>query len=197
MTAPQPSWDDVVAAALPDYRRWLGAVARDLCGWANRGYHDDLVQEGYVAMWRAAATYDPARGALASWLTTAARYRMTDVARRGFRTWTGHVDRTGARPSVEHVTQPASLDDADADAFDVEDVTASNALDAATWAYHAGDLRCALEQLTPRQRRYVVLKFWHGWSPAELDAELGPRSRALWRDARHFLERELRHLVEV
>lgn len=188
-------WNAVVAAALPNYRRWLGAVARDVCGWTNRQHHDDLVQEGYVAMWRAAAAYDPTRGALPAWLTRAARLRMTDVARRGYRTWTGHAPTRGV-VHVDDATRPASLDALRAvnpDAFDVEDVLAATALDAVAASYHDGTVGRALDALSAQHRRYVLMRFWLGYQPAELDAAFGrAEARRLWREARALLAMRFR-----
>ena len=66
---------------IANYRGWLWAYARVVS--RNISDHEDLVAEGRIAMWRALDTYDPSRGALPTYLTQAARWRMRDVARRG------------------------------------------------------------------------------------------------------------------
>jgi DNA-directed RNA polymerase specialized sigma24 family protein len=81
------------------YRGWLYAQARK-CSRSIPD-HDDLVQEGRIAMLRAMATYDPVKGSLPSWLTGAARMRMREVAKR--LNWTGTPMRRGhtrERPAI-------------------------------------------------------------------------------------------------
>lgn len=190
-TVPEPAtptdWNQVVTVALPNYRRWLYRTAYALTGQRDADYVDDLVQEGYVAMWRVAARYDPARGALPALLTRAAAQRMQLVAARGYRTWTGREPQRGQPAERLVPAEPTELDGSDARAV--------AALAAVEWAYHDGDLRRALDSLTEQQRRYVILRFWYGWTPTELDAEFR-QSRRLWRDVRYALGYQLRHLSD-
>lgn len=180
--------NQVVADVLPSYRRWLHREAYRVAGPDDDRHHDDLVQEGYVAMWRAAQRYDPARGALPAFLTRAASQRMRHVAARGYRTWTGREPNRGHPAGNPEVLGVDELDV-------VADVRAVDALADVEWAYHAGDLAAALDGLTERQRRYVLLRFWHGWTPTELDAEFNGNHRYYWRRIKPYLARELRHLA--
>lgn len=91
--------DQLIAETLPDYRRWLYAVATDMLA-PGSPLVDDLAQEGAIAMWRAFDRHDPDKGALASWLTGAARYRMLDIVTR-------HARYTGT-PQAEDVVRTAS-----------------------------------------------------------------------------------------
>lgn len=193
--------DAQLAAALPDYRRWLHRVANDLLPPESPD-HDDIVQEGYVAMWRALGTYDPARGTLPSWLTGAARLRMHEVA-HGHGQWTGRPATRGSR-SVEAAVSLDALTAADPDhpslAVMLDDVEA---------AYHHGEIAEAIASLSPAQRRYVFARFWLGLDPAARTPEMRAlvaevpvlRQRWLWsgtskqRGARQRLAERLAHLV--
>jgi RNA polymerase sigma factor (sigma-70 family) len=77
-----------VSALIADYEDWLHRRAWLLSG-ANT--HDDLVQEGRIAMWQAIGTFDESKGSLPSWLTLRANGHMLDCVQRG--TWTGKDKR--------------------------------------------------------------------------------------------------------
>lgn len=64
--------------ALQQYTGWLHTVARNM---TNGALHDDLVQEGYIAMWRALGTHNPDKGALDFWLKRQAVLRMKSIVR--------------------------------------------------------------------------------------------------------------------
>src|SRR3954470_12162770 len=65
------------------YRRYsrpvLGLALRRL---GDRGRAEDAVQDAFAAIWRSAASYDPARGQGGAWLYTVARNAIVDGARR-------------------------------------------------------------------------------------------------------------------
>lgn len=66
--------------ALQQYTGWLHTVARSMTAGA---LHDDLVQEGYIAMWRAYGTFNPDKGSLDYWLKSHATDRMRTVVSGG------------------------------------------------------------------------------------------------------------------
>lgn len=148
----------IIATVLPDYHRWLHRLAYDLLP-AGSADHDDLVSEGYVAMWRAFETYDSTRGALPTWLTGAARLRMRDLA-FGSAQWFGHEPVRGHR-DVETDSLDAWLDSygESHDAFGVD------VLDGVEQAYHDGEIAEAMAGLSPSQREYVYVRFWLGIDP--------------------------------
>jgi RNA polymerase sigma factor (sigma-70 family) len=173
---------------LADYHRWLYKVAHAYA--RNPGDVDDIAQEGRVAMWRAMETFDGDRGSLPSWLTTAAKARMRDVAFRG-RPATGHRaarHHAEARPAV-------SLD-----AFEQEEAERVfdlvDTLDLVERAYMCGVVAKALESLTPRQREYVFLRFFAGLeTTSALPSTVALRrrypvlqDRRVWAEARRALE---------
>jgi DNA-directed RNA polymerase specialized sigma24 family protein len=77
-----------VNALIADYEAWLHKRAWLLSG-ANT--HDDLVQEGRIAMWQAIDNFDESKGSLPAWLTLRANGHMLDCVQRG--TWTGKDKR--------------------------------------------------------------------------------------------------------
>lgn len=176
-------------AVLADYEKWLHAVANSLTTPAE---HDDIVQEGRVAMWRALSTYDASRGSQASWLTKAAELRMKDVA-WGTGQPTGHAPLRGSRP----VEEGPSLD------AEPEEIVQS-LLGFVEEAYHDGEvMRIIREVLTPRQQEYVFLRFWGGLEPRAQALQiralvkefpvLGERWH--WQRARAILADRLAHLA--
>lgn len=173
---------------LDDYEGWLHAVANSI---TDQVRHDDIVQEGRVAMWRALETYDPAKGSLPSWLTTAAEQRMKDVAWGKGQPF-GHEAVRGSR----QVEEGPSLDG-------LEEQIVESLLGHVEEAYHDGEiLRIIRSELTPKQQEYVFLRFWGGLDPKSQ----APGIRALvrsfpvlaerwhWQRARATLADRLSHL---
>lgn len=163
--------DTQIAEVLGDYRRWLYKVAGDMLGTGSQEV-DDLVQEGYIAMWRALGTYDEARGGLAIWLTNAARWRMGDVMRRQH--WTGtptagahHRERPGIPVEARHLDRMVVAGELE-------------------MAYHRGEIARALASLTPGQREAIYRKFW-------LDEIV---HHGFWKGAVPKLAEALAHLAE-
>lgn len=160
---------------LTRYRGWLLKTAQTLapthrCDWV------DLAQEGWIAMWRALRTYDPSLGAEATYLTTAARLRMTDCLRRNL--WTGTPGRRG------HVREaPPTPVDPDWDWVDAT-VSRDTVLAELEQAYHRGEIARALDELPADAReriRHHVLNDagYRSWRyhvlPEEVRAHLADR----------------------
>lgn len=166
--------------ALEPYRKWLYAMAYAMA--PTWGQVDDVAQEGYIAMWRSLETFDPARGTLAKWLTRNAKQRMGEYLRRGAAY--GKQERRGVhtKPESAGYTQ-VSLNALMEDGYDVEGADDVPAMVAE--AYMVGTVRQALATLTDQQRKYVVLRFWHGKTERQMyDEEHFPRSvvlLTLWR----------------
>jgi RNA polymerase sigma factor (sigma-70 family) len=140
-------------AILERYRGWLLKTAREL---APRRPNDwlDLAQEGSIAMWRALKTFDESKGSEVSYLTTAARLRMTDCLRRNL--WTG-------MPTVRGHTreEPATPVDINWE-WVLEAAVQDFPLDRALWAYHNGEISRAISSLSAGQQRRVIDNFWRG-----------------------------------
>jgi RNA polymerase sigma-70 factor, ECF subfamily len=72
---------------------------------------EEVVQDVFLAVWRRAATYDPARGTVGTWLITLGRYRAID-----------HLRRQQRQPLVAHDMAEQPTDEAalDADHLDLQ-----------------------------------------------------------------------------
>lgn len=185
---------------LADFRKWLLAVSNRMIATSRGGRGEDyegrvqeLAQEGYIAMWRALDTYDPDKGALASWLVTAAELRMADVLRRG--TSFGQV---GNRPpgTEEGLRAQRSLEELPAPEIDeLEQRIAIWLSEGLALAYHRGAIHRAVAQLTPDERRYVIMRFWEGKANPEIQPHVSGNVRWLWSTAKAKLRDDLRRLA--
>ena len=149
------------SAIIGNYHSWLYKMARVYRSFDSND-HDDLVQEGRVAIWKALDTYDPALGALPSWLTTAAKMRMREVVHRG--NWTGTLGAKGH--TRESPAIPVEIDEFDraGEEFDHD---------------AAMDVRAAVRELSPSVRGAIFRRFWLDESvPTGLWARAKPELRA-------------------
>lgn len=185
---------------LGDYRRWLLAVANRMVSTSRGGRGEDyegrvqsLAQEGYIAMWRALDTFDPDKGALASWLVKAAEMRMADVVRRGV-----DFGQTGNRPPGTEEGLRAERSWEVLHPVEVEQVEQKIAIwlsEGLAMAYHRGEIQKAIGRLTQDEQRYVVLRFWHGKTNPEIDPHVEGNVVHLWRTAKGKLRDDLGRLA--
>ena len=125
----------------------------------DRAQAEDLLQEIYVSVWKAAAGFDTARSQPLTWLTHIARNRAIDSLRRA-------------------QTQPRTESLSRADDDDRPDPTQALAsddpgpLDLLSRAGDKRELTQCLERLTPPQRQSVALAFFDGLSHAEVAEHL-------------------------
>lgn len=149
---------DAALVAAVDRRdsRALGELydrhAARLLGLAYRivgetGEAEEVVQEVFLYAWRAAATFDPARGSVIAWLLVATRSRAIDRIRA--RRPVASIDSSGRNP----------LEDLPA-AGNVEEGSASR-----EWETLC---RGALEELPAEQRRVVELAYFDGLTHHEI-----------------------------
>jgi RNA polymerase sigma factor (sigma-70 family) len=160
-------------ALLEQYRPWLTKVAH---GMASPDRATELVQEGWIELWKATKTWD-GKSPLDWWLKYKARGRMVLMV----------TVRWKAAKEAQYVP-------ADDDWFE-QALTVS--LDGIELAYHHGEIQHALNQLTPREREYVYLRFWRGWQKPQLIGFFGYEPNGLWRTARTKLKASLAHLGAV
>jgi RNA polymerase sigma-70 factor (ECF subfamily) len=132
------------------YARYSGplySLAYQVTG-AER-FAQDVVQEVFVALWRDASRFDPARGAVAPWLFSLARHKAIDLVRRE-----ANIRRRTADVDLE-------LREADDD------------VDHETWLGIRRDrVRSAIQELTPTQREALELAFFGGLTHVEVAERL-------------------------
>jgi RNA polymerase sigma-70 factor, ECF subfamily len=145
--------DEEALAAL--YARFSGplySLAYQVTG--SDRYAQDVVQEAFLALWREASRFDPARGSVSGWLFALARHKAIDLVRKeaGIRRRTVDVD--------------LALEEADDD------------VDHDAWLNIRRErVRAALASLPDAQRTAVELAFFTGLTHVEvaerLDIPLG------------------------
>jgi RNA polymerase sigma-70 factor (ECF subfamily) len=121
----------------------------------DRGVAEDVLQEIYVSVWKAASGFDAARAQPLTWLTSVARNRAIDSLRRA---------------QAQPVFQSTSRGDDD-EGPDLEAELADEAAGPADLLERARDARQlmqCLEGLTPPQRQSVALAFFDGLSHSEV-----------------------------
>lgn len=124
------------------YRRHLrGALAVARRAGAPPELAEEVVQEAFLALWRRAASYQPARGPVAPWLATIVRNRVTDAWRRA-----------AARPAQVHED---SAPEPVAGSVNVE-------------PEERLALRETLRTLPAEQRQAVVLSFFGGMTHEQI-----------------------------
>jgi len=115
----------------------------------NTGDAEDVTQEVFTQLWAQASRFDPARGAVAAWLSVIARSRALDRLRR---------QGTGARAA----TGPEALSAIPDPAPSVEVMAAS--------AEQVTAAREALASLPAEQRTALELAYYEGLTQAEIAA---------------------------
>lgn len=170
-------WDertlDEEGEILSDYERWLHKVANRLLP-ATDPKHDDLVQEGRVAMWKALRAHDPSKGSLPAWLTRAAENRMKNLA-WGKGQPTGHEARRGVQEAPVAASVEEMVEEGPDSLFGAVD-----ALLGVEWAYHHGEIMQAINALSPLQRRYVYARFWLNVQPQAMQPGVVAYRKAEW-----------------
>jgi RNA polymerase sigma-70 factor (ECF subfamily) len=124
----------------------------------DRALAEDLLQDVYVNVWKAAAGFDAAQSQPLTWMTSIARNRAIDSLRR-------------------QQTQPMLLstttdNDDEPDASEAMADPTPGPLDLLTQASDARELSSCLEHLSAQQRQSVALAFFDGLSHAEVAEHL-------------------------
>lgn len=120
----------------------------------DRGAAEDLVQDVFVTAWRSAASFDPDKGALSTWLMTIAHRRCVDWLRA----------RMG---------RPVETADPAADAG-VDQLASGDDVTGIAWLHERqGRVRAAVQRLDQSEREVVTLAYFSGLSQREIAERTG------------------------
>lgn len=124
----------------------------------DRAQAEDILQEVYVNVWRAAGGFDAAQGQPLTWLTSIARNRAIDSLRRA-----------QTQPQLQSTT----TDDEDPDVYDATADDQPGPLELLSRASDARALSHCMQDLTAPQRQSLALAFYDGLSHAEVAQKMG------------------------
>jgi len=128
---------------------WIRAWAAHTLGADSA---DDVLQEVFVRVWRAAPQFDPARGQFMSWLAAITRhYVARELSRRG-----GEHQALAAASVEAAIVEPAPASDEVVSRHERQHVVLE-----------------ALRRLPADQRHVVVLAYFAGMSQSQMAAHLG------------------------
>jgi RNA polymerase sigma-70 factor (ECF subfamily) len=122
----------------------------------DRAEAEDILQEVYLRVWRAAQSFDAAQSQPLTWLTSIARNGAIDSLRR-----------KQTAPALQ-----AAGDDEDDDVYDTLASEAPGPLQLLARAADARALAACMEELSAAQRQCVALAFYDGLSHAEVAARM-------------------------
>jgi RNA polymerase sigma factor (sigma-70 family) len=127
----------------------------------DRAQAEDILQEVYVNVWRAASSFDAAQSQPLAWLTSSARDRAIDGVRR-----------LQAQPRWRAAPASEGRDSEDDDVYDTVADESPGPLDLLSRAAEARSLAACMDQLSPSQRQSVALAFFQGLSHAEVAIQM-------------------------
>jgi len=143
---------DALAQLYDRYGRPSYSLARRIC--VDGPLAEDVVQEAFLVVWRDPQRFDPARGAVSSWLLTLVHHRAVDAVRR---------EATRRRRTVA----PSE----DGEEWNVP--PGPGADQAAIGAVVAGKVREALASLPAEQREALALAYFGGYTQREVASLVG------------------------
>ena len=135
----------------------LFAVVLRIC--RDRAQAEDILQEVYVNVWRAASVFDAAQSQPLTWLTSIARNRAIDSLRRA---------QTQPRLQTAHAS-----DHEDSDVYDATADDTPGPFELLSRASDARELSHCMKDLSAQQRQSVALAFYDGLSHAEVADKMG------------------------
>ena len=176
----------------------------------DRGQAEDILQEVFVKVWRAAQTFDAAQSQPLTWLTSIARNRAIDSLRR-LQTQPQVLPFAAAEGSGAGGDAPD-----DRDFYDTVADDAAGPMELLSQASEARALSRCMQVLNAQQRQCVALAFYDGLSHAEVAEKLhqplgtvkswvrrgllalkGCLQSAVQRDVQHDLRGDLRGDIQA
>jgi RNA polymerase sigma factor (sigma-70 family) len=127
----------------------------------DRAQAEDIVQEVYVNVWRAARSFDAAQSQPLTWLTSIARNRAIDSLRR-----------VQTRPQIQPAPTSGGEEDEDSDVYETLADDRAGPLELLSRAADARALSRCMQGLSAQQRQSVALAFFDGLSHAEVAEQL-------------------------
>jgi RNA polymerase sigma-70 factor (ECF subfamily) len=152
----QAASDEALMLALPDQSEALEALYQRHCRPAlglalrmlgDREAAEEVVQEAFLALWRYARTYQPARGSVRSWLLGIVHHRA--------------IDRLRGRPAVAPLPDELGPDPGAPDVWTL----AAQQLD-------RQEIQRALAALPPDQREAIELAYFAGFTHQQIASTL-------------------------
>jgi RNA polymerase sigma-70 factor (ECF subfamily) len=137
----------------PLYTRYAARIFSVAAQSLDRATAEEIVQEVFLAVWRKAGTFTPARGTFRAWLFQIAHYRILNELRRRSR-----------QPQLEDDADGLRLAESPDPAPGPDDVVAGEA--------QRVEVRRALEGLPHDQRRAVELAFLDGLTHEQVASTL-------------------------
>ena len=161
------------------YRRYgSGAYGLALRVTAQDALAQEVVQDAFLALWRAPEAYDPSRGAFRTFFLSLVHHRAVDAVRR--------EQRLRARTERASNLEPV----------DGEDV-ANEVVEGVYLGLRRREVRAALQTLPPEQRQVLEMAYFGGKTQVTIAEELGipvgtvkTRTLAAMRKLRRVLYRE-------
>ena len=127
----------------------------------DRAQAEDVLQEVYVNVWRAAQSFDAAQSQPLTWLTSIARNRAIDSLRR-----------SQTQPQLRSNVSGNDPDEEESDVYDSVADDAPGPLDLLSRASDARALHGCMEGLNAAQRQSVALAFFDGLSHGEVAEQM-------------------------
>ena len=131
----------------------------------DRAQAEDILQDCFVNIWRAAQSFDAARAQPMTWLTSIARNRAIDSLRRR---------KTEVATISSHASHASDTDDAgeERDLLATVPSTDAGPLELLQQAAQAQELTQCIGQLSAEQQQCVALAYYQGLSHAEVAQHL-------------------------
>lgn len=136
---------DALALLYDRHSARLFGLAQRILG--DTGEAEEVLQEVFLHVWKAAATFDASRGPVLAWLLVATRSRSIDRLR------SRRPGRSAGVRSLDEVPEAASREDIEADAAGRE------------WE---AQCRAAIAELPEDQRRALELAYFEGLTHQEI-----------------------------